>query len=78
MNQRLLDILLESFPRIFTQGLLITIPLTVLSFALALMIAMICAMIQIANVKGLRQVISDCPISALCCRRSPARYWSLL
>lgn len=57
MNQRLLDILLESFPRIFTQGLLITIPLTVLSFALALMIAMICAMIQIANVKGLRQVV---------------------
>ena len=57
MNQRLLDILLESFPRIFTQGLLMTIPLTVLSFALALMIAMICAMIQIANVKGLRQVV---------------------
>ena len=57
MNQRLLDILLESFPRIFTQGLLMTIPLTVLSFALALMIAMTCAMIQIANVKGLRQVV---------------------
>ena len=57
MNQRLLDILLDSFPRIFTQGLLMTIPLTVLSFALALMIAMICAMIQIANVKGLRQVV---------------------
>ena len=57
MHQRLLDILLESFPRIFTQGLLMTIPLTVLSFALALMIAMICAMIQIANVKGLRQVV---------------------
>ena len=57
MNQRLLDILLESFPRIFTQGLLMTIPLTVLSFALALMIAMICAMIQIANVNGLRQVV---------------------
>ena len=57
MNQRLLDILLESFPRIFTQGLLMTIPLTVLSFALALMIAMICAMIKIANVKGLRQVV---------------------
>ena len=57
MNQRILDILLESFPRIFTQGLLMTIPLTVLSFALALMIAMICAMIQIANVKGLRQVV---------------------
>ena len=57
MNQRLADILLESFPRIFTQGLLMTIPLTVLSFALALMIAMVCAMIQIANVKGLRQIV---------------------
>ena len=57
MNQRLADILLESFPRIFTQGLLMTIPLTVLSFAFALMIAMVCAMIQIANVKGLRQIV---------------------
>ena len=57
MNQRLADILLESFPRIFTQGLLMTIPLTVLSFALALVIAMLCAMIQIANVKGLRQAV---------------------
>jgi amine acid ABC transporter, permease protein, 3-TM region, His/Glu/Gln/Arg/opine family len=57
LNQRLADILLESFPRIFTQGLLMTIPLTVLSFALALVIAMLCAMIQIANVKGLRQAV---------------------
>lgn len=57
MNQRLIDILLESFPRIFTQGLLMTIPLTLLSFALALLIAMVCAMIQIAGVRGLRQVV---------------------
>ena len=57
MNQRLAEILLESFPRIFTQGLLVTIPLTVLSFALALVIAMACAMIQIADVKVLRQAV---------------------
>ena len=34
-----------------------TIPLTALSFALALIIAMVCAMIQIADVRGLRQAV---------------------
>ena len=34
-----------------------TIPLTVISFALALVIAIACAMVQIADIKGLRQVV---------------------
>ncbi len=57
MTERLVNILLESFPKIFLQGLIVTIPLTVISFALALVIAMACAMIQIANVKGLKQIV---------------------
>ena len=57
MSERVLDILISSFPRILGQGLLVTIPLTVISFALALVIAVICAMIQIADVKGLKQVV---------------------
>ena len=57
MTERLVNILLESFPKIFLQGLIVTIPLTVISFALALIIAMACAMIQIANVKGLKQIV---------------------
>ncbi|MBR3382429.1 MAG: amino acid ABC transporter permease [Clostridia bacterium] len=57
MTERLINILLESFPKIFLQGLLVTIPLTVISFAIAMVIAMVCAMIQIANVKGLKQIV---------------------
>ena len=57
MNERVVDILISSFPRILGQGLLVTIPLTVISFALALVVAVICAMIQIADVKGLRTLV---------------------
>ncbi len=57
MSQRVIDILISSFPRIFGQGILVTIPLTVISFSLALVVAVICAMIQIADVKGLKQLV---------------------
>ncbi len=57
MSERVVNILLTSFPRILGQGLLVTIPLTVISFSLALVIAVICAMIQIADVKGLKQLV---------------------
>ncbi len=57
MSERVLDILISSFPRILGQGLLVTIPLTVISFALALIIAVACAMVQIADIKGLRQIV---------------------
>ncbi len=36
---------------------MVTIPLTVISFALALVIAVICAMIQIADIRGLKQLV---------------------
>ena len=36
---------------------MVTIPLTILSFALALIIAVICAMIQIADIRGLKQLV---------------------
>ena len=57
MSERVIDILISSFPRILGQGLLVTIPLTVISFALAMVVAVICAMIQIADVKGLKQIV---------------------
>ncbi len=57
MSERVLNILITSFPRILGQGLLVTIPLTAISFALALVIAVICAMVQIADVKGLKQIV---------------------
>ena len=56
MNQRLLGILLDSFPKILLPGLTMTIPLTVISFSLAMVIAVVTAMVQFANVKVLKQL----------------------
>ena len=56
MNQRLLGILLDSFPKILLPGLTMTIPLTVISFSLAMVIAVVTAMVQFANVKILKHL----------------------
>ena len=56
MSQRLWDILISSFPRLLGYGLKVTLPLTALSFALALLISVIVAMIQYAKVPVLRQL----------------------
>ena len=56
MNQRLLGILLDSFPKILLPGLTMTIPLTVISFSLAMVLAVVTAMVQFANVKVLKQL----------------------
>lgn len=56
MSQRLLNILIESFPKILLPGLTMTIPLTVISFSLALVIAVAAAMVQFANVKVFKQI----------------------
>ena len=56
MNERLWKILVDSFPKLLEYGVKVTVPLTALSFALALVIAVIVAMIQYANVRLLRQV----------------------
>ena len=56
MNERLWGILVDSFPKLLSYGVRVTIPLTVLSFALALIIAVIVALIQYADVRVLRQI----------------------
>lgn len=56
-SQRLAGILIESFPKILLPGLKMTIPLTVISFSIALVIAVIVAMIQVARVPVLRQLV---------------------
>ena len=56
MNERLWNILTDSFPILLEYGVKVTVPLTVLSFALALVISLVVALIQQANVKGLRQL----------------------
>lgn len=56
MTSRLLHILVDSFPKILIPGLTVTIPLTAISFTLAMVIAIAMAMVQFANVRGLRQL----------------------
>ena len=56
MNERLWNILVDSFPKLLRYGVEVTIPLTILSFLLALAVAVIVALIQYANVKVLRQI----------------------
>lgn len=53
---RLWELFLESFPKILIPGLTVTIPLTVIAFSLAMVIAGITALVQFANVKVLRQL----------------------
>ena len=56
MNERLWGILIDAFPKLLMYGIEVTIPLTILSFALALVISVIVALIQYADVKVLRQI----------------------
>ena len=56
MTERLWNILIDSFPKILIPGLRMTIPLTVIAFALAMVIATVVALIQFAHVKGLTQI----------------------
>ncbi len=56
MTERLWNILVDSFPKLLGYCVRVTIPLTVISYALAMVVAVLVALIQYANVKGLRQV----------------------
>lgn len=56
ISTRLAEILADSFWKILLPGLTATIPLTVISFALAMVIAVVLALIQFANVRGLREL----------------------
>lgn len=56
MSDRLLGIIIDSFTKILIPGIKVTIPLTVLSFSFAMVIAVVVAMIQFANVRVLKQI----------------------
>ena len=51
-----MNILLDSFGKILLPGLTMTIPLTVISFSLAMVIAIVTALVQYANIQGLKQL----------------------
>ena len=56
ISDRLLDILLDSFFKILIPGIKMTIPLTAISFVLALAIAVTVALIQLKDIRGLKQL----------------------
>lgn len=56
IDERLAAILSDSFGKILLPGLTMTIPLTAISFALALVIAVVTALVQFANLRGLKQL----------------------
>ena len=56
LDQRLFDIALDAFPKILLPGLAVTIPLTVIAFSIAMVIAVAMALVQFANVPVLRQL----------------------
>ena len=56
MTERLWNILAESFPKILIPGLTMTLPLTVISFSIAMLIAIIAAFVQYAKVPAASQL----------------------
>lgn len=56
MSERVIEILIDSFWKILLPGLTMTIPLTAISFALALVIAVVTAMVQYADIKILKHI----------------------
>ena len=56
LTNRTVSVLWEVLPRILTAGLTMTIPLTLISFSLAMVIAVAVALVQYANVPVLRQI----------------------
>ena len=55
MSERLIGILADSFTKILIPGIKVTIPLTVASFALGFVIALLLALVQVAQVPVLRR-----------------------
>lgn len=55
MSSRIIDILVSAIPQIGLATIKLTIPLTILSFIFGCIIALFLALVQVANVKGLKQ-----------------------
>ncbi len=56
MDDRIIGIVIDSFSKILIPGITVTIPLTIISFSLALVIAVVVAMVQLAKIPGLTQL----------------------
>ncbi len=54
--KELIPLFKETFPQLLEKGLTVTLPLTAIAFSLGLVIAIITALVQYANIRGLRQI----------------------
>lgn len=54
MENRVIQLLIDSFGQILVPGLTMTIPLTIISFSLGMVIATITALVQFANIRVLK------------------------
>lgn len=57
MNARIWKELTTSFTKLLIPGIKVTIPLTIISFSIGILIALTVALIQIANIKVLKQIV---------------------
>ncbi len=56
MDERTLSILIEAFPKLMGAAVKTMVPLTILGFSLAMVIAVAVALVQVAKLPGLRQL----------------------
>ena len=56
MNERVWQLMLDSFWQLLLPGIRITIPLTLISFSLGLIIALLTAMVHVAYIRVLKQI----------------------
>ena len=52
-----MELFLESFSKIFISGIIMTLPLALVSFIIAMLIAIVCAMIQYAKVPVVKNIV---------------------
>lgn len=56
MSERIINIIIDSFPKILVSGILFTIPLTILAFVIGVILAFIIAIIQYKKIKVLNSI----------------------
>ncbi|MCQ2432361.1 MAG: amino acid ABC transporter permease [Clostridia bacterium] len=57
MSTRILEILISSLPKLLLYCVKVTIPLTVCIYAISLVLALILALVQVLNIRGLKQFV---------------------
>lgn len=56
MNERLINILTSSFVKILIPGIKVTVPLTLISFGVSLILGLLLALMQVTGIKGLKEI----------------------